>query len=58
MELVFIVAILGPCALVALLILATVVRPNAAPALAMVLAAIAAPLRAITHWLNDLPKRS
>lgn len=58
MELVFIVAILAPCALVALLILVTVVRPDAAPALAQVLMAITEPIRALTHWFDNLSKRS
>ena len=57
MEIVFVVAILAPCVLVALLILVTVLRPAAAPALAMVLMAIAEPLRALTRWFDNLSKR-
>jgi hypothetical protein len=56
MELVFIVAILAPCALVAVLILVTVVRPTAAPALVMVLSAITEPLQALTRWFDNLSK--
>ena len=43
---------------IVLVILVTVARPNAAPALAVVLAAIAEPLRALTHWFDNLSKRS
>lgn len=51
MELVLLVGIVAPCAIVALLILVTVMRPSAAPALAMVLAAVVEPLRALTKRL-------
>jgi hypothetical protein len=47
MELVLIIGIGGPCALVALLILVTALRPTAAPALALVLGAVAEPIHAM-----------
>lgn len=58
MELVLIIAILAPCSFVALLILVTVVRPDAATALAQVLTAITEPIRALSHWFDNLSKRS
>jgi hypothetical protein len=54
MEQVLIIGIIAPCSLVGLLILITGLRPAAGPALAMVLAAIAEPLRAIMSWTRGL----
>ncbi len=58
MNSVLIISILAPCALIALLILVTVVRPSAAPALASVLSAITRLLEVLARWFENLAKRS